>query len=332
MPLSPEKRFLLSRVQEAIYASGWSVIFENDEHPTLLRVFKDSESVRVLVYIWRLTPGGPPGVRPAGELRIQLTGVDPPLQLSPDFITLLLGWHRPTGTFAGFDVTRRPRRWGWSPSVQIRASAIADAGAGGFGIYRRATGGRGEIAVAFAPEAFMDYVLRQAELHEFADHAQETRILEAATRGEQVDLDRIAGGGRREAVRTVLERIGQGNFRTRILAVYRHQCVVCEIQLDLVQAAHLVPVNAGGDNATTNGIALCYLHHEAYDRALIGITTQYRIEVSPVRHRKLQWLGRLGGWEGFRRNLRREILLPQRPQDYPNPQRLQEGLRLRGWG
>ena len=78
--LSPEKQELMTRVQEAIVLSGWQVIFENNDHPCFLKAFRDNENVRMLVYIWRLTRGGPPGVRPAGEFRIQLTGVPPPLQ------------------------------------------------------------------------------------------------------------------------------------------------------------------------------------------------------------------------------------------------------------
>jgi len=332
MPLSPEKQLLLTRVQEAIYASGWGVVFENHEHPAFLRVFHDNESFRLLVYIWRLTPGGPPGVRPAGELRIQLTGVDPPLRLSSEFRTLLLGWHQPTGVFVGFDVTRRPNQWGRSPSVQIREGALQEASARGFGIHRRATGGQGEIAVAFSPDAFIDYARRQSEIHEFADHTEEAPILEAAAGGRSVDLDRIAGSGRRQAVRTVLERIGQQNFRLRILAAYRHHCAVCQVQLDLVSAAHIVPVPAGGDNATDNGLALCYLHHQAYDRALIGITPEYRIELSQKAEGRLRRLARIDGWANFRDNLRRNLLLPTRIPDHPNPDRLREGLQLRGWG
>jgi putative restriction endonuclease len=331
MPLSPEKRFLLARVQDAIYASGWSVLFENDEHPTELRAFRGQQTIRLLVYIWRLTPGGPPGVRPAGELRIQLTGIAPPLRLPRGFKTLLLGWHEATGVFAAFDVTRRPTTWGMSPSVQIRSSAIDDAAASGFGTYRRATAGRGEIAVAFSPEAFMDYVVRQGELHQFADYPNESAVLRQAARGAEVDLDRIAGSGRRQAIRTVMERIGQGNFRSRILAVYRHRCVVCEIQLDLVGAAHIVPVTAGGDNSTVNGLALCYLHHEAYDRGIVGITPEYSIVASEAAHKRLVRLARTNRWDDFRGNLRREIVLPERARDYPDRARLAHGLQLRGW-
>jgi putative restriction endonuclease len=196
MPLSSEKRLLVDRVRDAIFDCGWKMVFENENHPVRIRAFQSSEARRLLAYIWRLTPGGPRGVRPAGELRIQLTGVTPPLLLGQGFQTLLLGWHEPTQMFAGFDVRRRPRAWGHSPSVQIREEAIREARRGGFGIYRRATRGQGEIAVAFAPEAFMDYIDQQSTLHEFAGNVEASEVLADAARGVEVDLDHVAGHGR----------------------------------------------------------------------------------------------------------------------------------------
>jgi putative restriction endonuclease len=331
MPLSAEKRLLADRVRDAIYECGWKMIFENDDHPIRIRAFSGSKTRRLLIYIWRLTPGGPRGVRPTGELRIQMTGVDPPLILGEDFQTLLLGWHQPTQMFAGFDVTRRPQHWGASPSVQIRQGAIEDARRAGFGIYRRATGGSGEIAVAFAPEAFIDYIEEQSVLHEFAANAVQSEILTDAARGAQIDLDHVAGQGRREVVRRVIQRVGQENFKIRVLTVYDYRCAVCAVQLELVEAAHIIPVQIGGGNQTANGLALCSLHHEAYDRALIGINPDYEIMTNQASLRRLQRIVRHGGWDDFEDGLRDEIILPDREQDRPNPEALTEGLRIRGW-
>jgi putative restriction endonuclease len=187
------------------------------------------------------------------------------------------------------------------------------------------------MAVAFAPEAFMDYVEQQPSLHEFANLPAESEILADATRGAAVDLDRVAGDGRREAVRKVLERVGQGNFRLRVLSVYDYCCALCDVQLDLVEAAHIVPVQIGGDNRTSNGLALCSLHHAAYDRALVGITPDYRTRTNPDYIRRLRTIDRFRGVEAFRENLRDVIIVPDREQDRPDPDALDLGLRIRGW-
>lgn len=337
MPLSQEKQQLVARVQEAINSSGWQMIFENNEHPCFLRAFRADETIRMLVYIWRLTRGGPPGVRPTGEFRIQLTGVDAPLRTGRGFVTLLLGWHEPLEVFAGFDVSRRPRAWGASPSVQIRETALREAARKGFGFYRRATA-EGEIAVALSPDCFMEYVKNQARFHEFSAHPDEVRVLQAVVGGEEdveegpeVDLDRIGSHGRREVVRTVRERVGQENFRARVLAAYRRHCAMCALQLNLVVAAHIVPVNAEGSNETSNGLALCYLHHEAYDRAFVVADDQYRIRVNESALERLRRIRRNSKEQEFLTSLKADLFLPERRRDYPSPDYLRRGMEIRGW-
>jgi putative restriction endonuclease len=313
------------------------MIFESDEHPCLLRAFRGKETIRMLVYIWKLTRGGPPGVRPTGEFRIQLTGVDAPLQTGRNFVTLLLGWHESLEVFTGFDVSRRPRVWGASPSVQIREIALREATRKGFGFYPRATRER-EIAVALSPDCFMDYAKNQARFHEFAAHPNEVKILNTVVGGEEdidialdVDLDRIGSHGRREVVRTVKERVGQENFRARVLVAYKRHCAMCALQLNLVVAAHIVPVNADGTNETSNGLALCYLHHEAYDRALVIADERYQIRTNEPALERLRRINRNSKEREFVSSLRDELFLPDRRRDHPSPEYLRRGMEIRGW-
>lgn len=336
--LSPEKQELMTRVQEAIVLSGWQVIFENNDHPCFLKAFRDNETVRMLVYIWRLTRGGPPGIRPVGEFRIQLTSVPPPLRTGRDFVTLLLGWHETFEVFTGFDVSRRPQRWGHSPSVQIRENALRGAAKKGFDVYRRATKGGGELAVAMAPNCFMEYVKNQARFHEFAAHPDEVGIIHSVVGGEEdieetpaVDLDRIGSHGRRKVVRTIQERVGQENFKARVLAAYRRHCAMCALQLDLVVAAHIVPVKAEGSNETTNGLALCCLHHEAYDRGFVVPDGDYQIRINERALARLRRLQRNSKEAEFTAALRSDLFLPEREKDQPSPDYLRRGMEIRGW-
>jgi putative restriction endonuclease len=337
MPLSTQKAQLIERVSDAIQSAGWRVIFENDDHPARILAFNDGQKRPLLVYIWKITAGGPAGVRPAGEFRIQLTGVQPPFQRSTDFQTLLLGYYEVSDIFVGFDVSRRPQMWGSSPSVQVRLSAIEDAVSRGFGFYRRQTATNAELAIAFRPEAFMDYVARQADLHLFADDPIATASLEEAAeqasdgRGAAVNLDVVAGQGRRETVRTVVERVGQQNFRARVLTVYANQCAVCSTQLNLLDAAHIVPLPGGGSNETSNGLSLCKLHHAAYDRGLLGILPDYRVTINEAEVARLRRGRRDGGLLTFRENLFPALREPTRLQDRPLPNYLTTGLIMRGW-
>lgn len=339
MALSAEKRDLLARVQEAIQASGWQMIFEADDHPCFIRAFRGAEKVRMLVYVWRLTRGGPAGVRPQGEFRIQLTGVDPPLRKGTGYRTLLLGWHEGLEVFAGFDISRRPQAWGRSPSVQVRQSALEQASRTGFGVYPRATG-TGEVAIAFSPPSFMTYALQQARFHDFADHPDEIEVLnslivqasdEDIEHEPDIDLDRIGAHGRKEVVRTLKARAGSENFRLRVLKAYNRHCAMCDVQLNLVVAAHIVPVAADGTNETTNGLALCYIHHEAYDRGFIVAAEDYRIRVSERALARLRRLHRNSKEQEFVEALRDDLRMPERQRDYPLPENLRRGMDLRGW-
>jgi len=80
---------------------------------------------------------------------------------------------------------------------------------------------------------------------------------------------------------TVRTRLHQRSFRERVLAAYQSQCALCRLRhLELLDAAHIIP-DREPDSRTTidNGIALCKLHHAAFDSSILGITPEYIVEV-----------------------------------------------------
>ncbi|HYC36291.1 MAG TPA: HNH endonuclease [Usitatibacter sp.] len=78
-------------------------------------------------------------------------------------------------------------------------------------------------------------------------------------------------------------RLHQRAFRERVLDAYQHQCAFCRLRhQELLDAAHLIPdANPEGDPLVTNGVALCALHHAAFDKYFIGIRPDYVIEIRP---------------------------------------------------
>lgn len=80
---------------------------------------------------------------------------------------------------------------------------------------------------------------------------------------------------------TVRTRLHQAYFRRDVLTVYRGRCSVCELQTrPLLQGAHIVPdAAAEGVAEVRNGLALCSLHHAAYDRDILRITPDYEIRI-----------------------------------------------------
>ncbi len=330
MPARLSKTALLDRIMEAVYASGWNLIFEGapSHHPFQLRIFKADKSIAATVYIWSLTHGG--GVaRPQDEYRIQMTHVDFPLLLSSSYKTLLLGWHEELRIFAGFDVLKHLLSRSRSPSIQIRLNTLKKAQKNRFSFQRK---GNDEIAVAFPMPLFVDYVLCQEDLHQSAGNAKEVKALEIATSEGNVpeDLLQILPAERQIVVRTVATRFRSSTFRNRVLSAYEHFCAACEIQLDLLEAAHIIPVESPESNDhTSNGLALCHIHHEAYDRGLLRIDERFRISLNDKKINRLKQDHKLSGLDRLVEDLRQEIRLPSNTAHYPRPEYLKRGMELR---
>jgi len=88
---------------------------------------------------------------------------------------------------------------------------------------------------------------------------------------------------RRYAERTVQVRLHQPVFRALVLHAYENACSICSLNHPaLLDAAHIVPDSANAGFARVdNGLALCKIHHAAYDRNFLGISGDYTIKVRP---------------------------------------------------
>jgi putative restriction endonuclease len=100
--------------------------------------------------------------------------------------------------------------------------------------------------------------------------------------------ERIAGGaslaaeGRRQYVTQVTQRrLHQEAFRWRVLKAYRECCAVCRLRhAELLDAAHILPDgHPRGEPIVPNGLALCKLHHAAFDSHMLGVRPDLVIEL-----------------------------------------------------
>jgi putative restriction endonuclease len=127
---------------------------------------------------------------------------------------------------------------------------------------------------------------------------------------------------RRYATREALVRLHQHQFRTLVLRAYTGRCAVCALrEADLLQAAHILEDrDPRGVAAVSNGIALCAMHHLAYDRNLMGIDPRGGVHVSERRLREQDGPMLRSGLQGFHGAA---ILQPRRPTQRPDPDRLE---------
>jgi putative restriction endonuclease len=127
---------------------------------------------------------------------------------------------------------------------------------------------------------------------------------------------------RRYATREALFRLHQHRFRAAVLRAYTTRCAVCRLrEAALLQAAHIVDDRDPRGFATVaNGIALCAIHHLAYDRNLMGIDPGGIVHIA--RRLRDQHDGPMlsGGLQGFHGAT---ILQPRRSDERPDPQRLE---------
>lgn len=78
----------------------------------------------------------------------------------------------------------------------------------------------------------------------------------------------------------VKNRLHQRDFRSSVLFAYRTKCAICRLRKSqLLDAAHIQPDRQGGTAQVSNGLALCKIHHSAYDSNILGITPDYKVKV-----------------------------------------------------
>lgn len=127
---------------------------------------------------------------------------------------------------------------------------------------------------------------------------------------------------RRYAERMVRQRLHQPVFRARVMHAYVTTCAVCSLKhADLLDAAHIIAdTDVHGLARVTNGIALCKIHHAAYDRNLLGITPDYEVRIDA------DLLNEIDGpmlRHGLQDMHGRSLSLPSRSADNPSKEALE---------
>ena len=107
------------------------------------------------------------------------------------------------------------------------------------------------------------------------------------------------------------------NFRENVLRAYEYKCAVCSFDIKLrhepvaLVAAHIRPREKGGPDIEENGLALCSLHHELFDRGVFTLSEQLEVLVSEYANGSTglgKWLMRFHG---------KKINYPQSQMYYP---------------
>jgi HNH endonuclease len=133
----------------------------------------------------------------------------------------------------------------------------------------------------------------------------------------------------RRAYVTVMtqRRLHQQSFRQRVLRAYQERCAICRLRhQELLEAAHILPDgHPRGEPIIPNGLALCKLHHAAFDRHILGVRPDLVVELRMDTLREIDGPMLQHGLQGFQGAT---ILVPHSPRLRPNRDFLEERYAL----
>ena len=118
-------------------------------------------------------------------------------------------------------------------------------------------------------------------------------------------------------------RSRDSEFSQQVIRAYEARCAICGYGLRIdnellgLEAAHIRWHFSGGPDHVRNGLALCTVHHKAFDRGGISLSDDLRLLVSSDMH------GRNEAWSHwFGRHRERSIRSPQESDHVPDPEHL----------
>ena len=86
---------------------------------------------------------------------------------------------------------------------------------------------------------------------------------------------------RRYVERLTKARLHQRVFRSQVMLAYEGQCAVCHLRrAELLDAAHIIGDGQPlGQPVVPNGVAMCKIHHAAFDAGILGIRPDLTLHV-----------------------------------------------------
>lgn len=147
-------------------------------------------------------------------------------------------------------------------------------------------------------EGALDHLLRHSQVRGVGDDGRPTVIPGPVFR-EHPDL--------------VFARAGQKGFQAAVTAAYDRRCAITGNHVPLVlDAAHIRPVSAQGQNRVDNGLLLRTDVHRLFDTGYLGIDPEYRLQVSPRLRTEF------GNGDEFYARAGERIGVPERRADRPH--------------
>ncbi len=262
----------------------------------------------VRAYLFTVTPDRSASGRPPGEFKIQLIveGQKRSARGSLDLLgayTTLLGFSPDFGVFVAWEA-RLYTDFAYSANVQIREPLLIEARNNGWAVASpRPLKGLAEVRMAFAAGNLMPYLRASHEADNRGRHGlwREAFLLSKAPHfsaenlpSRTAELENHIQRARQRLNMTRLSR--DAKFAPQVKQQFDYSCCVCAVQLEIVEAAHIIPVNdPRSSDAVWNGLSLCPNHHTLFDARRFVVHPNLEIAVDDEAITFLSESGRASG-------------------------------------
>ncbi len=189
-----------------------------------------------------------------------------------------------------------------------------------------------QSVISFKPEYLGLYLENISNIHNL-DDSELVRLVEFSDNENIEDFAGSISLGNEQLVVTHTRFKRDPNFRKKVYDAYNNKCAMCGIQLELIEAAHIVPHSHEiGTDDISNGVGLCSLHHTAYDKSLIYFDNDFSIKVNKNKMKYLEKMGLDGGFRKFEELAFDKLQLPQNHILKPNIENISLANQIRGIG
>lgn len=265
------------------------------------------------------------------ECRIQINQTDAFLDvLNAKELVFFFGYSDDYGTFTAWNPFLLKKRINEKRTISVysRFSIQKKAKEQGLALYED---NNGQKIISFRPEYLGLYLENFSKMHQ----ASEKTLLKLITQSD--NLDETKEGGEvisidREKFSLTKQRQDRDpNFRKKVYQAYENRCAFSGIQLNLVEAAHIIPYSHEfGTDEIQNGICLSPLHHRAFDAGIVYMDEEYNIKINKDKVEYLEKIGKDGGLKKLSDLQYEKILLPKIEKFNPSKKNIRIANRIRG--
>ena len=226
--------------------------------------------------------------------------------------------------------TARKLRSTKTVSFYSRFSSLERASKEGISVYKDTDS---QVVISFKPEYLGLYIENFKTMH-LSDEKTLLELIgisdvvdETEEIGERIEISNLIFQMTKPRVKRNPE------FRRMVCKAYEHRCAFSGIQLELIEAAHIIPFShEKGIDSVQNGICLSALHHKAYDDGLLFIDKNYNINLNDKKVEYLEKVNRDGGMQKFLKLQYEKIKLPTSKLNYPSIEFISIANKVRGIG